>query len=721
MKINEYNEMMAYLTKPDKKPVIPKSKPKKSTREAYKEYLEIRPFLDAESQMFIEKELGFADGGRIGFDKGGSVALAKILNELPDGTEVTRDMVQKIIDDNNLDVTVRNFFARPSTILKEGITLSKRMSPIKITDELLKSVDNYIKNTPLNLKQIGEDLGYKPTEKGQSGQLRSTSPLIKEYEAKYGKIPEGRFKPYKLTEGSDYVQNIIKLREELGSTNAVSKQLKLDNKTIRNALKAGNRFDLIGDVNVRGPETGAKAIKKRAKEVIKEAEKKAGPKTTKQAKEVIQGIADRNKIYANMSAEELAKDKNFLRRLRLRINPNSGAVDFTGYTEANPVRGKVFSDIELAQHAIDKAKKGELIAPDHITPKRFRKQNVGYPINFQPATYMENSQFENAKKYLINNPTGNVAPINSYLKANNKTIRFGKNKYGYTGNIVFNAETGNQTLLDFEKRINVGRGVTLGSNFANVNPELLDFRKLPDDVSNLYRAASATAAKSPATLNALRKARAAAKFTGLGLAGEAAFTAPFALSNYAAGKSGKRILGDATYGLFGQTENEELRKATGELGFATKTLDDLSTLLPAIEAKYNTFNDQNDPRGEKRNQFKNLYEANVKKYDDNLSLFTNDQGEFNTDLYKQAVNNYKAGVMQIQKFDNIAKQQRADIRTGLEVPDIDLNFFSTPIANTPAYDFAGGGIAKMGGVSSGPAPKSGPTPQGLDFLLKRGR
>ena len=39
---------------------------------------------------------------------------------------------------------------------------------------------------------------YKPTKKGQSGQLRSTSPLIKEYEAKYGKIPEGRFKPFKL-------------------------------------------------------------------------------------------------------------------------------------------------------------------------------------------------------------------------------------------------------------------------------------------------------------------------------------------------------------------------------------------------------------------------------------------------------------------------------------------------------------------------------------------
>ena len=34
---------------------------------------------------------------------------------------------------------------------------------------------------------------------------------------------------------------------------------------------------------------------------------------------------------------------------------------------------------------------------------------------------------------------------------------------------------------------------------------------------------------------------------------------------------------------------------------------------------------------------------------------------------------------------------------------------------------AGGGIAKLAGVDSGPAPKSGPTPQGLDFLMKRGR
>jgi hypothetical protein len=707
MKINEYNQMMAYLTKPKEKPVIPKSKPKKSTREAYKEYLEIRPFLDAESQMFIEKELGFADGGRIGFDKGGSVALAKILNELPDGTEVTRDMVQKIIDDNNLDVTVRNFFARPSTILKEGITLSKRMSPIKITDELLKSVDNYIKNTPLNLKQIGEDLGYKPTEKGQSGQLRSTSPLIKEYEAKYGKIPEGRFKPYKLTEGSDYVQNIIKLREELGSTNAVSKQLKLDNKTIRNALKAGNRFDLIGDVNVRGPETGAKAIKKRAKEVIKEAEKKAGPKTTKQAKEVIQGIADRNKIYANMSAEELAKDKNFLKRLRLKINPNSGAVDFTGYTEANPVRGKVFSDIELAQHAIDKAKKGELIAPDHITPKRFRKQNVGYPINFQPATYMENSQFENAKKYLINNPTGNVAPINTYLKSNNKTIRFkinnNKYKYGYKGSIEFNPKTGNQTLLDFEKRINVGGKGPVASTFG-------------------------AGQKIPSFGKAGQAAKLIAKGEGilapLFVAGGSMYGLPF-----------KRALYEATYGLAGDSKSDVLKNLQPQ---SSKFLD-----FNEAQQKYNTLlnNYINASRADKF-RFKDKMAEKTKEFENlktqyqSLPLPERIQSEAAAgkaetqyeDLIKaNRERRFQYGVVPKKElfmdikdyFGNIGKNLRENIQ-----PAENILGTTIPMGNITGqtqYDFAGGGIAKLAGKRSGPAPESGPTPQGLDFLLKRGR
>ena len=80
--------------------------------------------------------------------------------------------------------------------------------------------------------------------------------------------------------------------------------------------------------------------------------------------------------------------------------------------------------------------------------KQKRKQNVGYPINFQPATYMENSQFENARKFLTDNPDVDAAPIDNYLKSNVQTIRFDNKKFGYDGNIVFDSEKGTQTLVD---------------------------------------------------------------------------------------------------------------------------------------------------------------------------------------------------------------------------------------------------------------------------------
>ena len=37
---------------------------------------------------------------------------------------------------------------------------------------------------------------------------------------------------------------------------------------------------------------------------------------------------------------------------------------------------------------------------------------------------MENSQFENARKYLSENIDGNVKPIDNYLKSNNKNHTF---------------------------------------------------------------------------------------------------------------------------------------------------------------------------------------------------------------------------------------------------------------------------------------------------------
>jgi|TARA_E500000305_G_scaffold84080_1_gene69868 hypothetical protein len=82
MKVKQYNEMMAYLTRPGfnsggpvnfngggsvkKKPVLPKRKPAEEVKRRQKiNYEKIKQYLGEESQEFIERELGFKFGGKV--------------------------------------------------------------------------------------------------------------------------------------------------------------------------------------------------------------------------------------------------------------------------------------------------------------------------------------------------------------------------------------------------------------------------------------------------------------------------------------------------------------------------------------------------------------------------------------------------------------------------------------------------------------------------------
>ena len=50
--------------------------------------------------------------------------------------------------------------------------------------------------------------------------------------------------------------------------------------------------------------------------------------------------------------------------------------------------------------------------------------------------------------------------------------------------------------------------------------------------------------------------------------------------------------------------------------------------------------------------------------------------------------------------------------------DIDLSMIGSGLRG---FSAAGGGIAKEAGVDSGAPPESGPNPQGLSYLMKRGK
>ena len=89
------------------------------------------------------------------------------------------------------------------------------------------------------------------------------------------------------------------------------------------------------------------------------------------------------------------------------------------------------------------------------------------------------------------------------------------------------------------------------------------------------------------------------------------------------------------------------------------------------------------------------------------------------DFLRQTNEDYNNAVLDLvfqEGRKNLANRERLFGASG--------SFGGQPIKQKPMYDFAGGGIAKLAGKSSGPPPESGPTPkgpQGLDFLIKRGR
>ena len=75
----------------------------------------------------------------------------------------------------------------------------------------------------------------------------------------------------------------------------------------------------------------------------------------------------------------------------------------------------------------------------------------------------------------------------------------------------------------------------------------------------------------------------------------------------------------------------------------------------------------------------------------------------------------------VERPQNIIGDMEREItgQTNVANPfDIDLSMMGSGLRG---FSAAGGGIAKEAGVDSGVPPKSGPNPQGLSYLMKRGK
>jgi hypothetical protein len=184
------------------------------------------------------------------------------------------------------------------------------------------------------------------------------------------------------------------------------------------------------------------------------------------------------------------------------------------------------------------------------------------------------------------------------------------------------------------------------------------------------------------------------------IAGEVAFAAPFALYDYATGADRDEIISNLTFGLGGKSQEEQLTELYGEnFGLAQKAIE-TGERLDSLEKL------QQGTRGQ-RIRSKGKFDIAATKFEEQISPFIKN-GQFDEAAFQENRRLEQEGRAKFLEQKSQRAKQRKDTLTGLE---FDLGF-------------AGGGIAKEGGVDSGVAPESGPTPdgpsEGLASLLKNG-
>tara|TARA_R100000995_G_scaffold52518_1_gene25509 strand:+ start:2631 stop:4634 length:2004 start_codon:yes stop_codon:yes gene_type:complete len=634
----------------------------------------------AQMMKYLTRPQEPAIGGRIGFGKGGAAKVYDYLESLPKGTEIDLNFVRDYVEKNNIDADADNVFknfyeidrkqkaASGNITFKHGEQRRKQLQTIKnklvfkklkefipATKENLEKLDNLIKNTDLNIEQIGKELGFK-NPKSLKFAPTSKNVLVKEYIKKYGNLPEGRFKIGKLTPDSEIVKQAIKLKETPLSTRQVARELGVTQSAVVNYFRAGDREDLVGEVPVKKEGTPVDRKKKARMENIAEGEKFAS-KADKAFNKAEDLRVQKINSFLKNNSDLLANNQKFINLVNLKLDG----------------KGNIISKNKSPEVIAKLLKEDRLFERDHISSVAKRKRNMQFPVNFQMAPKNINQGFFGAVEAYVNRPDADPEKIKKISKVLDQyDLRISTNKGIIGAKPIPASQVIDRNLKSLGLSTDIGKPskpVVLGSTFANVDKEMLDFRKLPGDLKNITRStieAAQAAGKSPAFINALKKAKAVGKFTK-------ATAAPFLVTEplfgeygYMMGESPERLLGDATLGLAGETGEEEIRKATGERGYATQELDTRGSQLEGIESAYNALNDENDPRGEQREMFENLYGSIRNKYDKAYDVFVDDQGQFDKDLYNQAINNYTAGLIQIDKFKKLKQAERAEAAGGLE-------------------------------------------------------
>ena len=255
-------------------------------------------------------------------------------------------------------------------------------------------------------------------------------------------------------------------------------------------------------------------------------------------------------------------------------------------------------------------------------------------------------------------------------------------------------------------------GLSTGTGRCDDPMSYVDDIKKQEDLLKVQTKKAPQAVK---TLNTARKLNAVRSlFTStLGpgaLAFEAAAALPIAYMGYKGGKTPENILADSTFNLIGKSDKRVFLDKAVEMGFDTANIKRAQDLLKKQEAF-----EKQDARADEfmgpDDMF--MYPQMVQKAERDL-----------TDITKQFIDPKTGQVIQerVDAFDQIPL-----VEQGVAKDQADLaaerqeqvgNVLERPITDY-LPGLAGGGIAKLAGVDSGPPPESGPNSQGLQGLFKR--
>jgi len=199
------------------------------------------------------------------------------------------------------------------------------------------------------------------------------------------------------------------------------------------------------------------------------------------------------------------------------------------------------------------------------------------------------------------------------------------------------------------------------------------------------------------------------KWTGYGLLAEAGFMVPFAVGDYAAGKSWKIILGNATdYGfgpILGQSEQEEFEAALPE-GSAAVQGEEVLRIGEEMDRmekqKVNPGYGRVGYRQKAEDARQNVYNDKFAEYVRNMQPFLRPSPHL------------EGGQFYDQELFNKAMTEGAEAREAIALQDAEREE-KRKIAGEEDFMAAGGGIAGIRRPNAIP-PESGPQPQGLENL-----